>query len=66
MVIGWWCRGKNVTKRVNYGQKHFLSNNAPRDPGSSKIKGLDVSLKGISVDSKTVGPNQLDTISKKR
>lgn len=34
--------------------------------GSSKIKGIDVSLKGISIDSKTIGPNQLDVVSKKQ
>lgn len=33
--------------------------------GSSKINGIDVSLKGISVDSKTTGPTQLNAVSKK-
>lgn len=41
--------------------KGSLSNNVPRDPGSSKIKGIS----RISADSKTTGPNQLDAVSNK-
>ncbi|KAL5075364.1 hypothetical protein RYX36_014348 [Vicia faba] len=36
------------------------------DPGSSKTNGNEVSLKGITADSKTARPNQLDAVSKKR
>ncbi|KAI5442157.1 hypothetical protein KIW84_011284 [Lathyrus oleraceus] len=57
---------KKHNKRINYCQGKYLSYNVPRDPGSSKIKGIDVSLKGISVDSKTIEPNQLGAIFKKR
>lgn len=62
----WLVVQKNKrNKRVNYDQGKSLSNNAPRDPGSSKIKGIFVSLKRISIDKKIVGPYHLDKTSKK-
>ncbi|KAI5386992.1 hypothetical protein KIW84_073223 [Lathyrus oleraceus] len=68
VVHGDWLvvERKKRNKRVSYGQGKYLSNNEPRDSRSSKIKGIDVSLKGISVDSKTVRLKELDTVSKKQ
>lgn len=37
-----------------------------RDSGISKIKGIDVSSKGINDDNKTARPNQLDAVFKKK
>lgn len=65
MVIGWWCRGKTQKIRVNYGQGKSLSNNAPTYMGIAKIKGIDVSIKGISGDNKTSRTNQLNVVSNK-
>lgn len=56
---------KKRNKRFSYGQWKSLSNNAPKDPGSYKIKGTSVSLKEKGVDRKNVGPNQLDLVFKK-
>lgn len=58
VIYGDWLlvQRKKYNKIVTYGQGKSLSNNAPRDLGSSKIKGIDVFLKTISVDSKTTKP----------
>lgn len=56
---------KKCNKRVSYCQGKYLSSIALRDQGSSKIKRIDVSLKGISTNSKTIRPNQLDAVFKK-
>ncbi|KAI5418409.1 hypothetical protein KIW84_042880 [Lathyrus oleraceus] len=60
------AKRKKRNKRVSYCQGKSLFNNVPRDLVSYKIKGIDVSLKGISADNKIAGPNQLDAISNKR
>lgn len=63
MVVG--GAYEQIQKKDNYVQGKYSSDNVSRDPGSSKSKGIDVSWKGININSKTVGLNQLDVVSKK-